>query len=162
MEKTTSEEQATHAKGKWRFSGGFQDLRRRNKHKKKTASEGGATHANWKWSFSGILQELLRRNKRKKLTRIPGVRQSILAILKTSCKTFTSHRCLAQTLSDCSVNRFRVERAPHLYTAFCANFLPSSVDCGLKLSCSGLSTFSISTMSWFPFVSIAFICVYHH
>lgn len=50
----------------------------------KTISEGGATHAKWKWSFSGMIQELRRRHKPKELREVPGVRQSILAILKTS------------------------------------------------------------------------------
>ena len=67
------------------------------------ASEGGATHAKTKWSFSGIIQELRQQHKLKKHPEVPGVRQSILAVLKSSCKTFTSCRRLAPTLPDCVI-----------------------------------------------------------
>ncbi|KAI9461600.1 calcium/proton exchanger [Lactarius psammicola] len=49
-----------------------------------TNSEEKSTEAKWKWSLYGIIQELRRRHKVKQLSGVPGVRQSILAILKTS------------------------------------------------------------------------------
>jgi hypothetical protein len=51
-------------------------------------SEERATPAN-KWNICGRIQELGRLHRLKKLQGAPGVRQSLLAILKTSCKTFT-------------------------------------------------------------------------
>ncbi|KAI9439938.1 calcium/proton exchanger [Lactarius indigo] len=47
------------------------------------ASEKG-TNAKQKWSVAGKFKELRRRHKLKKLNGVPGIRQSILAILKTS------------------------------------------------------------------------------
>ncbi|KAH9063878.1 calcium/proton exchanger [Lactarius vividus] len=49
-----------------------------------TANEGKATDTKWKKSPSGIIQEFRRRHRMKKLDGVPGVRKSILAILKTS------------------------------------------------------------------------------
>ena len=54
----------------------------------KPTSDEEETSAKWKWSFSGITQELRRRHGLRKVSGVPGVRQSILAILKTSCETF--------------------------------------------------------------------------
>jgi hypothetical protein len=84
------------------------------------------TEGKWGWSFSGIIKELRRRHKVKRISDAPGVRQSILAILKTSCETFTSCRRRALPLSNRLAVRSRVKRATYLYTAFCARSLPSS------------------------------------
>ena len=65
----------------------------------KPTNEGEETPTNWKWSFYGIFQELRRRHRLKKVDGVPGVRQSTLAILKTSCKTFTT----CPRLPDCLV-----------------------------------------------------------
>ena len=106
----------------------------------------------WKWSFSGIVGELRRRHRMKPISDAPSVRQSIIAILKTSCKTFSSCRPLASP----HLVRSRVERTTHLYTALCACSLPSSGELwALKSLCSGFSTFSILTIPWFSFVSLA-------
>ncbi|KAH9068439.1 calcium/proton exchanger [Lactarius deliciosus] len=49
-----------------------------------TTSEEKVTKVKWKKSPSGIIKELRRRHGIKKLDGVPGVRKSILAILKTS------------------------------------------------------------------------------
>ena len=84
------------------------------------------TEAKWKWSFSGIIKELRRRHQVKRISDAPGIRQSILAILKTSCETFTSCRRRTLPLSNYLAVRSRVKRAARLYTAFCACSLPSA------------------------------------
>lgn len=100
-----------------------------------------------KWTFSGIIEHLRERHRVKQLEGVPGIRESILAILKTSCKSFTSCRRLASPL--CLMVLWS---APGLNVLLI--FIPLSVralyphivHCGLKSSCSGFFTSSISTI----------------
>ena len=81
----------------------------------------------FKWTPSGIFGELRRRHRVKQLKGVPGIRESILAILKTSCEPFhlLSSPGLA-FVSDGLGVLSRVECAAYIYTALCACFLPSS------------------------------------
>ncbi len=88
----------------------------------------GEAQAKRKWSPSAIFQRMHREHKVKQLDGVPGVRQSILAILKSSRKPYTT------LLSPVSLHNYlgvlgRIERSAHLYTAFRACFYCHLVNC---------------------------------